>query len=207
MLIVVNLSFIIASFFTTKFWNLNLETPAGIAFAKLSDSFFISLVIIVALLIGKYKLKDIFITQGKLIRGLLIGISTFSQMAFLSINNPEQPMELNFIKRNLIWILIFVFSNAFMKELLFRGIFLKFLNKLLKPKWTILLTAIVFSASHLQVTYTPDLLFFTVVLLILGTIWGFLIHYTKSLIASILFHAGADLLIILPIYANYGVNL
>lgn len=206
-LMVVNLSFLIVSFFTTSFWNLNLETPAGIAFAKLSDSFFISLVILLSFLIGKFSLKDLFITKGRLVKGLLIGISSFSLMAFLAINNPEHPMELAFIKRNLIWILIFVFSNAFMEELLFRGIFIKHLNKLINSKWSILLTAIVFAASHLQVSYTQELLFFTAILLILGVIWGFLIQYTKSLIASILFHAGADLLIILPIYANFGVNL
>jgi len=145
-------------------------------------------------------------TSGKLGLGLIIGVSTFLLMGFLAVNNPEQPIELDFLQRNIIWILIFVFSNAFMEELLFRGIFLKQLNKFLKPMCTIILTSIVFAASHLQVSYTPDVLFFAAMVLILGLIWGILMHYTKSIIASLLFHAGADLLIILPIYATFGAN-
>ena len=93
-----------------------------------------------------------------------------------------------------------------MEELLFRGIFIKQLNNFLKPAWTIILTAIVFAATHLQVTYTPDVLFFALIVLILGVIWGFLIHYTKSIIASVLFHAGADLLIIVPTYLSLVAN-
>ena len=94
-----------------------------------------------------------------------------------------------------------------MEELLFRGIFLKQLNNLFKPIWSIILTTVVFAASHMQVTYTPDVLVFVGITLILGLIWGSLMHYTKSIIASMLFHAGADLMIIIPVYSSFGVNV
>jgi membrane protease YdiL (CAAX protease family) len=206
-LFTVNLAFIIVSFFTTKTWNLDLNTASGIAFAKLSDSFFISVVILILHYIKKIRFSEIFLQKGKLIKGSIIGIASFSLMAYLAINNPNQPISLAFLKDNFVWISIFVFSNAFMEELLFRGIFLKTLNKFMNPILTIILTSVVFAISHLQVTYTPDMLVFLIILFILGAIWGFLIKYTKSLIASILFHAGADLLIILPIFANFGVEI
>jgi membrane protease YdiL (CAAX protease family) len=203
-LMTVNLSFLIVSFFTVNFWNLNIESTKGVSLAKLSDSFVISIVLISVLLIGGFRLKDFYLKKGKLIKGLLIGIISFIILGYLAINNPENPIEMNFLKREIGWILLFVFSNAFMEELLFRGIFLKQLNNFIHPYLSILLMSIVFSVSHIQVSYTSDLIFFITILLILGFVWGYLIHYTKSLWASILFHAGADLLIIIPIFSTFG---
>ena len=204
-LMVLNLAFLVVSFFTIDFWGLNTETPKGIALVKLSDSLIISAVVIASFIIAGYKLKDIYITSGKLLPGLLIGVGSFLALGFLAIKNPEQPISTEFIKTNLAWLLIFVLVNGFMEELIFRGIFLKQLNNFFKPAWSVVLTAVVFGAAHLQVTYTPDVLFFAGITLVLGLIWGFLIHYTKSLLASVLFHAGADLLIIMPVYASLGV--
>ena len=206
-LMVVNLAFFIVSFFTAELWNLNLESAKGIALAKLSDGFIINLILISSFLIGGYKLKDIFLTRGRLALGLIIGFLTFTLLGYIALNNTEHPIEPVFLSRNLGWILLFIFSNAFMEELLFRGIFIKQLNNFIKPVWTIILTSIVFAAAHLQVTYTPDVLFFAGIVLLLGLTWGFLMHYTKSIIASILFHAGADLMIIIPIYSSFGVSV
>ncbi len=206
-LMVLNLAFLVVSFFTTDLWGLDIETSKGIALAKLSDSFIISVVIIAGLAIGGFRLNDIYLTPGKLLPGLLIGVLSFLILGFLAINNPENPISTEFIKTNLAWLLIFVLFNGFMEELIFRGIFLKQLNNFIKPLWSVLLTSVVFGAAHLQVAYTTEVLLFAGITLILGLIWGFLIHYTKSLLASVLFHAGADLLIIMPIYASYGVGI
>jgi membrane protease YdiL (CAAX protease family) len=157
-------------------------------------------------LVAGYKLKDIYIAKGRLSLGLIIGLLSFILMGFLALNNHEQHIDSVFLKRNILWILLFVFSNSFMEELLFRGIFLNQLNNLFKPYWSIILTAIVFAASHMQVTYTPDVFIFVGLVLILGLLWGFLMHFTKSIIVSMLFHAGADLMIIIPIYSTYGVT-
>jgi len=138
--------------------------------------------------------------------GLVIGLITFLLFGFFAYLSAETPVESSFIKENTGWILLFVFSNAFMEELLFRGIFLKQLKNYLKPVWAIILTGIVFAAAHLQVSYTPDVLSFTFITLILGMIWGFLIYSTRSIISSVLFHAGSDLMIIFPIYLSFSGN-
>jgi membrane protease YdiL (CAAX protease family) len=205
-LMTITLAFLIVSFFTTSFWGIDLETPKGIAYAKLSDSVVICLVLIVSFLIGGYKLKDIYLAKGKLGAGLLVGLLTFFLMGLLAIYNPDQPIEKDFLLENLHWMLIFVLSNAFLEELLFRGILLKQLGKYMKHVWAIVLTSVVFAAAHLQVTYTSDVLFLVGVVLVLGLIWGFIMHYTRSILASVLFHAGADLMIIIPIYSNFGVQ-
>jgi membrane protease YdiL (CAAX protease family) len=202
----VNLAFFIVSFFTAGLWGLNLGTAGGIALAKLSDSFIISFVLILSFVLGGFPLKNIFLARGRFTAGLVIGICSFILMASLAVTNPSQHTEPGFLRRNLAWIFLFVLSNGFMEELLFRGIFLKHLNNLLKPVWTIILTSVVFAAAHLQVTYTPDVLIFTGIVLILGMIWGFLMHYTQSILASMLFHAGADLMIIIPIFSSFGVG-
>jgi membrane protease YdiL (CAAX protease family) len=205
-LMAVNLAFLVVSFFTTDLWGIDLQTVNGIAFAKLSDSVVISLVLILAFLLGGYKPGYIYLAKGRLVPGLILGLLGFGLMAFLAINNPEQPIEKGFLAENLHWILIFIFANGFMEELLFRGIFLKQLGQFMKPFWAVVLTSVVFSSVHLQVTYAPDVLLFAGITLILGLIWGFMMHYTKSIIAPMLFHAGADLMIILPIYSTFGIK-
>ena len=68
-------------------------------------------------------------------------------------------------------------------------------------KWlAIFSTALVFTLAHVQVSYTTPV-GFLVVLLVLAIAWGWLMRKTGSLWGSALFHAGADLLIILPIFA------
>ena len=146
---------------------------------KFSDGFIISFVLIGSFLVGGYNLNDIFISRGRLTLGLSIGFLTFILFGLFALLSNKQSIEPAFISKNLVWILLFVFSNAFMEELLFRGILIKSLNNFLKPVWTIVLTAIVFAAAHLQVTYTPDVLFLALIVLILGLIWGYLIYYHR----------------------------
>ena len=67
----------------------------------------------------------------------------------------------------------------------------------------LLSTALVFTLAHVQVSYTTPV-GFLVVLFGLAIAWGWLMHKTGSLWGSTLFHAGADLLIILPIFSSLG---
>lgn len=200
-----NLAFLIVSFFPSDFWKLQMESSKGFALSKLSDSLIISLVLILSFIFGGYKLKSIYLTKGRLTFGLIIGILVFIVFGYLAITNPQQRIETDFLRKNLVWILIFVFANGFMEELIFRGIFLKKLNRYMKPVWSIILTSICFAAPHLTVNYTPDVLYFFGIVFVLGMICGYAMYYTRSIIAPMLIHAGADLLIILQIFASYGV--
>ena len=58
-----------------------------------------------------------------------------------------------------------------MEELVFRGIFLERLNSLFKPVWSIILTSICFAAPHLTVNYSPNVLFFSMIVFVLGLMW------------------------------------
>jgi len=203
---VLNLAFLIVSVFTTKLWGLDTETSKGFALSKLSDSIIISGVLMLSFIIGGYKLKSIYITNGRLVPGLLIGIIFFVVFGYLAINNPQAKWEPGFLRQNLVWILVFVFANSFMEELLFRGIFLEKLNCFLKPVWSIILTSVCFAAPHLTVNYSPNVLLFSGIVFILGMMCGYAMQYTRSIIAPVLIHAGADLMIIVPVFTSYGVT-
>lgn len=200
-----NLAFLIVSLFTPEFWNLEMETSKGFALSKLSDAAIISFVLIISFVVGGYKLKSIYLTKGRLLYGLIIGILFFLLFGYLALNNPKELPEPVFLRNNYTWILVFVLANGFMEELVFRGIFLKKLNRYLKPMWSIILTSICFAAPHLMAIYTSDTLFFAGIVFVLGMICGYSMHYSKSIIAPMLIHAGADLMIIIPVFASYGV--
>jgi membrane protease YdiL (CAAX protease family) len=70
-----------------------------------------------------------------------------------------------------------------------------------------LLCALIFTFAHIQVTYSEDLPFFLAAVFILGLLWGYLIQRTDSLLSSVLFHAGADMMVIIPIMLQYGIAL
>jgi membrane protease YdiL (CAAX protease family) len=202
---VLNLAFLIVSFFTTEFWHLKTDTSQGFALIKLSDSFIISIVLICSFIFAGYKLKSIYLAKGRLLPGLLTGLLVFIILGYLAINNPEAKMGPGFLRKNSLWILIFVFANSFMEELIFRAIFLEKLNCFFKPVWSILLTSICFAVPHLTVNYSPNVLFFSGIVFVLGMMCGYAMQYTRSIIAPILIHAGADLMIIIPVFAAYGV--
>jgi membrane protease YdiL (CAAX protease family) len=204
--LVLNLAFLIVSPFTTEFWHLKPDLSQGIALAKLSDSLITSTVIILSFIIGGYQLKSIYLTRGRLIPGLLIGILFFMVLGYLALTNPQAKMEPGFLRNNYIWIIVFVFANSFMEELVFRGIFLQKLNIFFKPVWSIILTSTCFAVPHLLVNYSPNVLFFTGIVFVLGLMCGFAMHHTRSIIAPLFIHAGADLMIIVPIFATYGVK-
>ena len=51
-------------------------------------------------------------------------------------------------------------------------------------------------------TYTSDSSTFFVIVLILGLAWGYIIQRTDSLLAAILFHAGADVVLVIGFFSN-----
>lgn len=204
-LMALNLAFLIVSPFTTEFWNLEMETSKGFALSKLSDAVIISLVLIISFIVAGYKLKSIYLTKGRLIYGLIIGILFFILFGYLALNNPQEIPEPGFLRKNYAWILVFVLANGFMEELIFRGIFLEKLNRYFKPIWSIILTSVCFAAPHLTVMYKSDALLFAGIVFVLGMICGYAMQYSKSIIAPMLIHAGADLMIIIPVFASYGV--
>jgi membrane protease YdiL (CAAX protease family) len=185
----------------------SLDTVSGIALSKLSEALWISLSIVAVTVLFGVDMGTIFLKRGRLKQGLFVGLLAFFLLAVIAVVQANaQGTTLEQLARLSPWILIFVLANGFMEEFLYRGLFLKRYEPVLGQHLSNLVTALVFVTIHAQVTYTPDLLPFLIGLFFLALLWGALVQKTDSVIGSALFHAGADMLIILGIFADFGIS-
>lgn len=188
-----------------EFLRLTTQTPVGIAMAKFLQALLIVIgILVVAKLCGE-NLASLYIQKGRLMLGLGVGLIAAAVLAVVSLRQPAV-MALGTAKLMVLapWIILFVVSNGFMEELLFRGLFLGRYEPLIGKWLAILSTALAFTLAHMQVTYAPNMLAFLLVTFGFSIAWGWLMQKTRSLWGSFLFHAGADVLLILPIFSSFG---
>ncbi len=102
------------------------------------------------------------------------------------------------------WIAIFVAANAVMEELWFRGVFLRSYEAGIGWTGAMVVTALAFGISHINVTYFESAvgLVFGAGVIGLGLIMAWAMRWADSLWGSVLFHMGMDMLIILPVVAS-----
>lgn len=186
--------------------HLTTKTPQGVAAAKLSDAVLTVAGILVVAKLGGVDFGSLYLRKGRLIIGLVVGLvgaALFVGLTFIpggpffaAASTAGGTAKLLTLVP---WVLVFVLSNAFKEELLFRGLFLERFE-LLTGKWLALLsTSIVFALAHMQVNYTAQVAGFVAFVFVLGLVWGFVMQRTKSIWGSVLFHAGADVAVILPL--------
>jgi len=173
-----------------------------IALDKVSQFIHVVLPIVVLTLLARQDLKSIFLSKGNLRRGLTFGLVSFVVFALISFVILRESGEfLEKIKSSLLWLLLFVFANALMEELWFRGIFLKRLEPFIGVNLSVIVTSIAFGASHVSATYAfpGGGIVFGAVVFALGVIGAYSMYKTDSVIGAVLFHAGYDLLVLIPI--------
>jgi membrane protease YdiL (CAAX protease family) len=181
-----------------------VATPQGIALAKFSESILRVIPILVLMPVMGFDWRSMYLAAGKVRFWLPIAIAAFvvfPALAYFPLSS-SQAGVLDKLLPLWPWILLFVLSNGFMEELLYRGVFLKRYEPFLGKGLSIILTAIVFALMHTQVTYAAQMIQFLVIVLVLSLIWGFLIQKTDSLWGAVLFHAAGDCLIIFGAYAS-----
>jgi len=177
-----------------------------IAYQKMLDTAAVVIPIIALTLVSGAKLDSIMLRRGQLKLGLVVGIAIFLVFALTSV----QVSALLFYGTDLTmsrivgwspWILLFIFSNGLREELLFRGLFLKKYQSLIGERSANFLQALIFSSAHLGSTYTPALMVFLLITFLLGLGFGELMKRTDSILGSVLFHAGADIPIVLGYFS------
>ena len=181
-----------------------VTTPQGIATAKFSESILRVIPILVLMPVMGFDWRSMYLKRGKIRIWLPIAIAAvivFPAFAFFSISNSQTGI-LDKLLPLWPWILLFVLSNGFMEELLYRGLFLQKYEPFLGKGMSNILTAIVFAIMHTQVTYAAQMIQFLVIVLVLSLIWGFLIQKSDSLWGAVLFHAAGDCLIIFGAFAS-----
>ncbi len=182
---------------------LSVETPQGIAVAKFSESMLRVVPILALMPLMGFGWRSLYLQRGRIGIWLPVGIAAwlvFPVLAYLLL--PTREGALDKLLPLAPWILLFVFCNAFMEELLFRGLFLKRYSVFLGRILSNLLTAVVFAVMHTQVTYASEMLQFLAIVAILSLVWGYLMQKTDSLWGAVLFHAAGDCLVIFPIFAS-----
>jgi membrane protease YdiL (CAAX protease family) len=99
-------------------------------------------------------------------------------------------------------LIILVLCNGLREEVWFRGLFLKKYGKFLGPWSSNILSAVIFTSFHVQVTYSSSLPIFLLITLVSGLFFGYLMQRSESLLPSTIFHAGSDIPIFL-VYLSY----
>lgn len=193
------------------------STAQALAIDKLSQCIPVALSMIALTLLVHDDLGSIFLMQGDLREGLKFGLISFgicagifATIALVQANAPAGQgltaggVSLSTIVAAIPWILVFVFANSLMEELWFRGIYLKKLTPFLGVAGTIGVTSLVFGLSHIGATYISPIerLIFPVVVFILGVVNAHWMLKTDSIVGSLLFHAGYDLIIIIPVIVS-----
>jgi membrane protease YdiL (CAAX protease family) len=174
----------------------------NLALDKFSQFLHIVPVIIVLTLISGAKLDSIFIQVGNLKRGLIFGLLSFAGFTGLFLLLGMQTSGyFSSLGKALPLILLLIFSNAIMEELWFRGIFLNNFVPLVGKTAAILITAFIFGTSHIKATYEfpGGPLVFGGIVFLLGVVGAYAMLKDDSLIGPVLFHAGYDLLVIIPV--------
>jgi membrane protease YdiL (CAAX protease family) len=187
----------------TRLFGFPSDSPQGISMAIFFQSLLRVMVVLILMAVIGAEWRSMYLRKGNLRLGLAVGISGFLVLAAIAfIPMASQAGMANKLVKLLPWILIFVLSNGFAEELLFRGLLLKRYEPFLGKGLSNLLVAAVFTLLHFPVTYVPDLTLFLLGTFLLALVWGILMQKTEGIWGSALFHAGADCIIIFGVFAS-----
>ncbi len=184
----------------------------GLVFAMLSSTALVAATIIVITRILGGSMYSLFLTQGKLRLGLIIGVIGFLVFVGLSIPGANllfqgQNLSISKLLSWMPWILPIVLANGLREELLYRGLFLRKFEGSLGLGLSGLLQALIFSFSHSVAgigvaQYTSYIWVLVGATFILGLVLGYVMQKTNSIIGPILVHAGTDIPIFVGIFSN-----
>jgi membrane protease YdiL (CAAX protease family) len=205
--IVVSVSFLLMWLlddFPRRWLGFDPKEPSGRAVIKVTDAVILLLTVVVLGQLLQIDFDSIYLRKGtRPYLGLAIGFAGFALMTVFAV---VEAHSMGIANRSILgwlpWILSFVLANGFFEELMSRGLFLRKFEPLLGARLANLLTGFVFAVGHAGVTYSEDVLAFVAITFVFALIWGYLMQKTGSLWGSALFHAGADTLIMIGIFAG-----
>ena len=195
------------SHWLTRILSIPIESPVGLALEKLESSALIILIILASILLTRQGLGSLYWQRGKVRWWLPIGLIALVLFLVMPLTGAQllfgsAPLTLADILPHLHWVLLFALSNALAEELLFRGLLLPRFGPLIGQIPAILLVTLVFTFWHLGAGYASDMLLFLVIVFALGLTWAVITVKTDSIWGSVLFHAGADIPIVLAFIAT-----
>ena len=174
---------------------IDLDTDRYLAIVKVLEAAIVIGAILILSLMWGNKPRDLYIRKGRLGLSLFLGLCLFLINAATAVmTGAVRGQAGDFLIARLPWAVIFSLANAFMEELLFRGLFLGRLKEIFGAWGAIVLTSIVFTVMHSAASYMNlvEALIFQVIIFPMAMLFAYLVQKLDNLWGSTLYHAGSD---------------
>ena len=183
------------------------STVSGTIIIQFNELLETVLAVLVVLWISRSSLSSIYFRRGRFGRAYVIGIiglvgfyvltyRVLSHSRFIPVHGT---LDVNRYLSLTPTLLVVAGMNAFLEELLFRGLLMSKLNIAFGPYLATFVQAVIFASWHVGITYTPVVLVFIVLdVFPLGLLAGYLTRSSGSILPGWLFHIGVDIAIYLP---------
>jgi membrane protease YdiL (CAAX protease family) len=185
-------------------FSLNTQELSGFAYTMVVSTLLVSVPVILGWLISGQKLSALFIQGGAGLRGIVPGIAGLFLFGGLGVLQAvDQGLTINAIGAAIPLALVFSLANGFREELVYRAVFIKGFQANIGTLAAIIVTTLVFTLAHIDVSYIPaSQIVFVLVLVIIGIVGSMIMIKTGSLLGSVLFHAGADVLLVMGMLSS-----
>jgi membrane protease YdiL (CAAX protease family) len=188
-------------------------TVKGYLLQQILSTLVIVIPIVLLTKVSGNSMGSIYLQKGRLRLGLIIGLVPFLFFVILILAFPaglkyaamffsiSEEITYEQILSLMPAVVVYVLLNGLKEELWYRGVFLRKFETFVGVWPSNILTAFVFAASHVGVSYTPALLVFLGMTFVLGLVCGYVMQKTNSIIGPALFHAAMDITIALGAFS------
>ncbi|MBN1140134.1 MAG: CPBP family intramembrane metalloprotease [Anaerolineae bacterium] len=190
-------------------FSLDSRTMSGFAGIMVISTLLVSAPVLLGWLVSGRSLSAIYIRSDKSPWGIVVGLVGLLSFAGLGgLQALGQGLTMKVIGAALPMALVFSLANGFREELVYRAVFLKGFQANIGIAAAIVVTTLVFALAHIDAGYdTPSMIVFSIVLVMIGVVGSLIMIKTESLVGAILFHAGADMLLMMTMLSSRQLTL
>jgi membrane protease YdiL (CAAX protease family) len=184
---------------------LSTATVEGVAVAKFAEVLPIVIPIVIGIWLLERDFTTVFLTGGNFKKSVMLGLvlSPVALIPFFALGGLGLSASMGMIIGWIPWMLVFAFSNAFMEEMMIRGLFLNKYNSLFGQTQSLVLTSVIFAIFHQAILSYTDIIMFSAFLgitFVLGLVWGYIMQKTRNIWGAVIAHAVADILLLLTVF-------
>jgi membrane protease YdiL (CAAX protease family) len=184
---------------------LSTSTVHGAAVVKIAEVIPIISAILVGMWLVEKDFSSIYLSGGDLRKSIKLGLiaSLAALLPFVLVGGLGLTATPAMILSWMPWMCAFAVSNAFMEELMIRGIFLRKYESIIGQRQSLVLTSVIFAIFHQAIIGYTDFISFSVFMgmtFILGLIWAYVIQKSDNIWGSVFAHTIADIFFILAVF-------
>ncbi len=184
------------------------STVSGTVVVQLDELVLTVIAVLVVLWVSRSSLGSIYVRRGRVGGAYVAGIVGFVALYILTYRVLSHTHFIPVNGAMGFWryfgltpvLLVVAAMNAFLEELMFRGLLMAKLNIAFGPYLATLVQAVIFASWHVGVSYTSSVVVFAVLIVCpFGLLAGYLTRSSGSIVPAAIFHAGVDL----PVYVGF----